>query len=117
MLKTTYERFPTKLLTYRSYKHSWNDSLLSKFNSEAYGIQSGGIGSLKSLITKSLNTVAAFKKRIVRGNRESHITSLIRKEIITWSRLKNKTNKSRKEDNLKAYKNNEIYNNSQNIWD
>ena len=38
VLKTTYERFSPKLLTYRSYKQSWNDSLKNKFESEAYAI-------------------------------------------------------------------------------
>ena len=104
VLKITYERFPPKLLTYRSYEHSWNDSLKNKFKSEAYAIQSGDIGSLKTVIVKSLNTVAPFKKRIVRGNNKPHITSLIRKEIMTRSRLKNKANKSGKEEDLKAYK-------------
>ena len=66
MLKATYERFPPKLLTYRSYKHSWNDSLKNKFESEAYAIQSGDIGSLKTAIIKSLNAVAPFKKCITR---------------------------------------------------
>ena len=98
VLKTTYERFSPKLLTYRSYKQSWNDSLKNKFESEAYAIQSGNI----------LNAVAPFKKRIVRGNNKPHLTSLIRKEIMTRSRLKNKANKSGKEEDLKAYKNNEI---------
>ena len=65
VLKTTYERFPPKLLTYRSYEHSWNDSLKNKFESEAYAIQSGDIGSLKTAIIKSLNAVAPFKKCIV----------------------------------------------------
>ena len=65
VLKTTYERLPPKLLTYRSYKHSWNDFLKNKFESEAYTIQSGDIGSLKIAIIKSLNTVALFKRRIV----------------------------------------------------
>ena len=65
VLKTTYERFPPKLLMYRSYKHSWNDSLKNKFKSEAYAIQFGDIGSLKTAIIKSLNAVAPFKKRIV----------------------------------------------------
>ena len=104
VLKTTYERFPPKLLTYRSYEHSWNDSLKNKFESEAYAIQSGDIGSLKTAIIKSLNAVAPFKKRIVRGNNKPHLTSLIRKEIMTRSRLKNKANKSGKEEDLKAYK-------------
>ena len=85
-------------------KHSWNDSLKNKFKSEAYTIQSGDLGSLKTVIIKSLNTVAPFKKRIVRGNNKPHITSLIRKEIMTRSRLKNKANKSGKEEDLKAYK-------------
>ena len=105
MLKTTYERFPPKLLTCRSHEHSWNDSLKNKFESKAYAIQSGNIiGSLKSAITKSLNAAAPFKKRIVRGNKKPHLTSLIRKEIMVRSRLKDKANKSGKEEDLKAYK-------------
>ena len=87
MLKATNERFPPKLLTYRSYKHSWNNSLKNKFESEAYTIQSGDTESLKTAIIKSLNAVASFKKRIVRGNNKPHLTSLIRKEIMTRSRL------------------------------
>ena len=90
VLKTTHERFSPKLLTYRSYEQSWNESLKNKFKSEAYAIQSGDTGSLKTVIIKSLNTVAPFKKRIVRGNNKPHIISLIRKEIMTRSRLKNK---------------------------
>ena len=104
MLKTTYERFPPNLLTYRSYEYSWNDFLKNKFESGSYAIQSGDIGSLKTAIIKSLNAVAPFKKRIVRGNNKPHLTSLIRKEIMTRSRLKNKANKSGKEEDLKAYK-------------
>ena len=68
IVKTTYEEFPPKLLTYRSYEHSWNDSLKNKFESETYAIQSGDIGSLKTAIIKCLNEVAPFKKRILRGN-------------------------------------------------
>ena len=44
----------------------------------------------------------------MRGNDKPHITSLIRKEIMTRSRIKNKANKSGKEEDLIAYKNNEI---------
>ena len=60
VLKTTYERFPPKLLTYRSYENSWNDSLKKKFKPGAYANQSGDV-----VITKGLNTVVSFKKRIV----------------------------------------------------
>ena len=94
MLKITYERFPPKLLTYRSYEHSWNDSLKNKFESEAYAVQSGDIGSLKTAIIKSLNAAAPFKKRMVSGNNKPHLTSLIRNEIM----------RSGKEEDLKAYK-------------
>ena len=106
MLKITYERFSPKLLTYRSCEHSWNDSLKNKFESEAYAVRSGDTGFLKTAIIKSLK--APLKKRIVRGNNKPHPTSLIGKEIMTRSRLKNKANKSGKEEDLKAYKNNEI---------
>ena len=104
MVKTTYERFPPKLLTYRSYEDSWKNTPKNKFESEAYTIPSGYIGSLKPAIIKSLNAVAPFKKRIVRGNNKPKLTFLIRKEIMTRSRLKNKANKSGKEKDLKAYK-------------
>ena len=50
VLKTTYEIFLRMLLTYRSYELSWNDSLKNKFESEAYAILSGDIGSLKAVI-------------------------------------------------------------------
>ena len=83
VLKTTYKRFPPKLLTYRSYEHAWNDCLKNKFKSEAYPIQSGDTGSLKTVIIKRLNTAAPFRKQILRGNNKPHITSLIRKEIKT----------------------------------
>ena len=104
MLKTTYQRFPPKLLTYRSYEQFWNDSLKNRFESETYAIQSGDIRSLKTAIIKSFNAVASFKKRIARGNNKLHLTSLVRKEIMTSSRLKNKAKKSGKEEDLKAYK-------------
>ena len=97
-------RFPPKFLTYRSYEHSWNDSLKNKFEIEAYAVQSGDIGSLKTAIIKSLNAVAPFKKRIVPGNDKPHLRSLIRKKIMTRTRLKNKTNKSGKEEDLKNNK-------------
>ena len=88
---------------YRSYEHSWNDSLKNKFKTEPYAIQSGDVGFLKTVITKSLNTIALFKKRIVRRSNKL-VSSLIRKEIMTRSRLKNKANKSGKEEDLKSYK-------------
>ena len=69
--------------------------LQMNFN-QTYAVQSGDTGSLKSVITKSLNAVAPFKKRIVRGNNKPHIMSL-GKEIMTRSRLKNKVNKIGKE--------------------
>ena len=77
---------------------------LLKINLNQRLTQFGGIGSLKIIIIKSLNLVAPFKKHIVRGNNRPHLTSLIRKEIMTRSRLKNKANKSGKEEDLKAYK-------------
>ena len=81
-----------------------NDSLKNKFKSEAYTIHSGYIGSPKTVIVKSFNTVASFKKRIVWGNNKPHLTYLIRKEIMTRSRLKNNANKSGKVEDLKACK-------------
>ena len=54
------------------------NSLINKFKSEGYVILSGDSGSLKSVIIKSLNTVAPFKKRIIRGNNKPRIESLNR---------------------------------------
>ena len=87
MLKTTYERFPPKLLTYRSYEHSWNDSLKNKFESEAYAIQSGDIRSLKTAIRKSLNAVAPFKKRIVREKKNAQYRKNTKLQIFSTNIL------------------------------
>ena len=79
-------------------------TLKNKFQSEAYAIHSGDIGSLKTANIKSLNAVTPFKKRIVPVNNKPRLTSFIRKEIMTRSRLKNKANESGKEGDLNAYK-------------
>ena len=65
---------------------------------------SGDTRSLKSVITKSLIIVAPFKKQIVRvrGNNKPHIKSLIRKEIMTRSRLKNKATEKWKRGGSKS---------------
>ena len=64
----------------------------------------GGTTSLKSVITKSLIIVAPFKKQIVRvrGNNKPHIKSLIRKKIMTRSRLKSKATKKWKRGGSKS---------------
>ena len=69
---------------------------LLKINLNQRLTQFGGIGSLKIVIIKSLHVVAPFKKHIVRGNNRPHLTSLIRKEIMTRSRLKTRQIKVRK---------------------
>ena len=79
-------------------------TLKNKFESEAYAIHSGDIGSLKTANIESLNAVTPFKKRIFPVNNKPRLTYFIRKEIMTRSRLKNKANEIGKEEDLNAYK-------------
>ena len=112
VLKTTYERFPPKLLTYRSYEHSWNDSLKNKFKSEDLRNSVWRYWISEIFNYKKFKYGNSFRKRIVRGNNKPHITSLVRNHDKV--KIKNNTNKSGKEQDLKAYKN-EIYNHFHNI--
>ena len=104
MLKTTYECFPPKLIHYRNYKDLSQNHLHNKHAPDAAFIQPGDIGSLQTAIVKTINKEAPIKKRMVRGNNKPHVTSMIRKEIMTRSRLKNKANKSGRVEDRKAYK-------------
>ena len=86
MLKTTYERFPPKLIHYRNYKDLSQNYLHNKYATNAASIQSRDIVSLQTAIVKTINEEAPIKKRMARGNNKPHVTSMIRKEIMTTLR-------------------------------
>ena len=104
MFKTTFEKFPSKVVRCQSYKSFSGSFLRRNILSDANLIQSEDARSLQSVISKNHNTNTPFKKRSLRENDKLHITSRIRKQIKTRSRLKNQAKKIRKEEDIKAYK-------------
>ena len=102
MLKSTYTRLEPKILRNRSYKDFYEECFLQDLQ---HGLSNNGnYSDFNNEFKEILNHHAPIKQTKVRGNTKPHINKALRKEIMNRSRLKNKANKSGKEDDKRLYK-------------
>ena len=102
MLKSTYTRLEPKILRNRSYKDFYEECFLQDLQ---HGLSNNGnYSDFNNEFKEILNHHAPIKQTKVRGNTKPHINKALRKEIMKRSRLKNKANKSGKEDDKRLYK-------------
>ena len=102
MLKSTYTKLEPKILKNRSYKDFYEEYFL---NDLQHGLSNNGnFNDFNNTFKEILNNHAPIKQAKVRGNTKPHINKTIRKEIMKRSRLKNKANKSQKEEDKRLYK-------------
>ena len=102
MLKSTYKRLEPKILRNRSYKDFYEECFLQDLQ---HGLSNNGnYSDFNNEFKEVLNHHAPIKQTKVRGNMKPHINKALRKEIMKRSRLKNKANKSGKEDDKRLYK-------------
>ena len=104
MLKSTFIHLPPKEITYRSYKNFSKEDFTTELRYNLEASQIGDFTSLYTILTETLDNHAPFKKRFLRGNNKPHVNKTLRKAIMKRSRLKNIYNKTRNEDDFKAYK-------------
>ncbi len=106
VLKGGYVKRGPKLITYIDY---------SRFNTEDFRthlyntlspeiIENGDYGVFEAVIMGVLNVQAPVKKKSIRANDGPFMTKALRKEHMHRTRLRNKCNKNRTEENLKAFK-------------
>ena len=108
--KNTYERLRPINIEYRSYKNFDADSFLSDLNvapfEEALTLGHGELADekFKQLYSEVAEKHAPLKQRVLRGNQAPFMTKDLSKQIMIWSRLRNKFNKHKTVQNWNAYK-------------
>ena len=99
MLKSTYTKLEPKILRKRSYKDFNKESFLRDLQHGLNNI--GNFTEFNDEFKAILDHHAPIKQSKFRGN--TNINKTLRKEIMKRSRLKNKANKSSKEENKRLY--------------
>ena len=101
MLKSTYTKLEPKTLRKRSYKDFNKESFLRDLQHGLNNI--GNFAEFHDAFKAILDHHATIKQTTLRGNTKPHINKTLRKEIMKRSRLKNKANKSGKEEDKRLY--------------
>ena len=100
-LKSTYTKLEPNILRKRSYKDFNKEYFLPDIQHGLNNIDnfSGFNDAFKVILDHHLT----IKQSKLRGNTKPHINKTLRKEIMKRSRLKNKANKSGKEEDKRLY--------------
>ena len=101
MLKSTYTKLEPKILRKRSYKDFNKESFLRDLQHGLNNIDN--FAEFHDAFKAILDHHATIKQTKLRGNTKPHINKTLRKEIMKRSRLKNKANKSGKEEDKRLY--------------
>ena len=92
-----------KLLNYRDYK-DFNFGNFKEDLCEAFSICRNSHDEFESAFLTALDKHAPKKKKWLMGNNKPHITKLLRRAIMKWSKLKNKTNQTKILTDIRKYK-------------
>ena len=103
MLKSTYVRLPPKLLRYRSYRKFVKKDYIDDLE-YALGTFDIDYDMFESVIESVLDRHAPMKSKIIRGNEKPHMNKVLKKAIMTRTRLWNVYRKSKSSSDLHAYK-------------
>ena len=101
MLKSAYTKLEPNILRNNSYKDFNKESFLQDLHHGPNNI--GKFAEFNYQFKAILNHHAPAKESNVRGNKKPYIAKTLRKEIMKRSRLKNKVNKSGKEEDKRLY--------------
>ena len=101
MLKYTYANLEPKILRNCPYKDFNKESFLQGLQHGLSNI--GKFAEFNDEFKAILNHHAPIKQSKLHGNTKPHINKTLRKEIMKRSRLKNKANKSGKEECKRLY--------------
>ena len=101
MLKSAYVKLEPNILRNRSYKNFKKESFLQDLQLRLNNI--GKFAEFNDEFKAILNHHAPIKQSKLRGNTKPHINKTLIKEIMKRSRLKNKANKSGKEEDKRLY--------------
>ena len=102
-LKSGFQNTEPKFLNYRDFK-SLSPQAFEEDLSEALIDCGDSYDKFENIFTSQLNKHAPVKRKWVRGNHKPHINKGLRKAIMKRSRLKNKTNQTKKPADIRNFK-------------
>ena len=112
VMKKSFKKLVSKIVTCRSYKHFLNKvlrgSLLNEVRKEVFVSNHNGFKKFCNISSKILIQHAPLKTKYTRSNQMSFITKDLSKEIIKISRLRNNFLKSKTHENRLLNTNKEI---------
>ena len=105
VLKTTYKKKTSQIVSYRDYKNFSEEYFLSELNSTLYRYDIDCIeyDVFDNIFMELLNIHAPIKLKYVRANNGPFMTKELRKAIILRSRLKNVFNRDKSDESKLAY--------------
>ena len=104
MLKTTYQHLPPSYIKYRCYKKFNTNYFLAELHFVTSYLPVGNYTEFDNAFKSVLDKHAPFKTKCIRGNNEPHMIKILRKAIMKRSHLKSIANKTKKSDDMQAYK-------------
>ena len=104
ILKTTFTKLPPKKIIYRDYKNWSQLHFEEELRSNLILAHPSTYGNFESIFMNTLEANAPTKKKIVRGNNKPHMSRTLRRAIMKRSNLKTIANKTKREDDIRKYK-------------
>ena len=106
-MKVYYKKQKTNIVTYRNYKHFYNEAFMFDVKNSIIQMTSEKndleFDRFKTALDKAIQRHAPIKKRYVRANQAPFINKKINKEIMKRSRLRNKFLNTKSDIDRKAY--------------
>ena len=109
VLKTTFPKAKPKVITYRDYSKFVKEDFHQKLKSN---IMAGNVKDYETLETIFLgvyNSLAPYKRKVVRANQKPYVTKRLRKAIMKRSSLENQFYKYKTEESRNALKKQKNY--------
>ena len=105
-LKTTFKKYPPKIVAYRDFKKFSNDLFSVELNYalEFHDTLNINFDLLNDILMSLVNKHAPIKYKYMRANQGLFVNKELRKAIMTRSRLKNRSNRVKTDEAKSAYK-------------
>ena len=105
ILKTTYDRLPPKVISYRCYRNFSEPQFREELAHKMYkNPPPKSYAEFENQYVTTLNSFAPKKSVSLRGNNKPHMSKKPRNAIMKRARLKNRANLSRKDVDIQKYK-------------
>ena len=103
-LKTTFVKLPPKKVIYRDYKNWSQVHFEDELKKNLVSAHPSVYGNFESIFMKTLEAHAPTKTKVVRANNKPHVNKELRRAITRRSTLKKIANRSKREADVRKYK-------------